>query len=109
MKVDDANLISSSLAASPPQASSAVARDAAARKAATAEGNSGDRVQLSNLTGRLGQVLAGQSQERTRRIDALTRDYQTGKYAPNALESSRALVQETLGATAGEKSPGLAP
>ena len=99
MRVEDPNLAASSMATAP----------AAAPSAATARGNAADRagntdhVELSGFAGRLGSALRAESQTRSQRVAALQREFQSGRFARDAGQTSRALVQETLNASAGEK------
>ena len=59
-----------------------------------------DRVEFSGFAGRLGPVLAAQSQDRAARVAALERTYQGGRYTPDPRQVSQALVRETLAAAA---------
>lgn len=99
MKVEDPNLSPSSIATTPPAApSSGTARGNAAERAGGA-----DRMELSGFAGRLGGVLRAEAQTRAQRVAALEREFQSGRFARDAGQTSRALIQETLSATAGEK------
>jgi hypothetical protein len=100
MKVQDSNLAANSIATTPAAAPSSVA---ARGNAAERAGNT-DRVELSGFAGRLGGALLAQSQARAQRVAALEREFQSGSFARDAGQTSRALVQETLNASAGEKS-----
>jgi hypothetical protein len=100
MKVQDTNLAAPSVATTPAAAPSAMA----ARGNAAGRAGDPDRVELSGFAGRLGGALRAQSQARAQRVAALEREFQAGNFTRDAGQTSRALVQETLNATAGEKS-----
>jgi len=100
MRVQDPNLAAPSIATTPAAAPSAVA----ARGNAAGRAGDTDRVELSGFAGRLGGALQAQSQARAQRVAALEREFQAGNFARDAGQTSRAMVQETLNATAGEKS-----
>ena len=58
----------------------------------------GDRVELSSALGRLSQAISSYASQRAERIQALAGEYQAGRFRPNALATSRALVAEALAA-----------
>jgi anti-sigma28 factor (negative regulator of flagellin synthesis) len=99
MRVEDPNLAASSIATAP----------AAAPSTATTRGNAAersgdtDRVELSGFAGRLGGALRAESQTRAQRVAGLEREFQSGSFSRDARQTSRALVQETLTASAGER------
>jgi len=99
MKVQDPNLAASSITTAPPAASST----AAARGNAAQRAGDTDRVELSGFAGRLGGALRAESQTRAQRVAALEREFQSGGFVRDAGQTSRALVQETLNASAGDK------
>ena len=98
MKVQDPNLAASSKTTALPAAPSTAARGNAAQRAADT-----DRVELSGFAGRLGGALRAESQIRAQRVAALEREFQSGGFVRDAGQTSRALVQETLNASAGDK------
>jgi hypothetical protein len=99
MRVEDPNLAASSIATTPPAApSTAAARGSAAERASDT-----DRLELSGFAGRLGGALRAESQTRAQRVAALEREFQSGGFTRDAGQTSRALVQETLNASAGGK------
>jgi anti-sigma28 factor (negative regulator of flagellin synthesis) len=100
MKVEDANLTAAASTAR-PQAYAPVDTAGGPRTEAARSG-AGDRVELSGTADRLGTVLAAQHEARARRVEALRQDFQSGRLAVNAYETSRGLVSETLRATADE-------
>ena len=101
MKVQDTTLTGTSALAAPPAGT--VARPAGAGDTPAGRLGSGDRVEWSGFAGKLGATLAAQSADRAARVTALTRDYQAGRYKPDAQATSRAMVAETLDVTAGQK------
>jgi hypothetical protein len=94
MKVLDTNLTGTSAAAAPPAGS--VTRPTGLTGAQPGKPASGDHVEFSGFAGKLGATLAAQSADRATRVVALARDYQAGRYQPDSLATSRALVSETL-------------
>lgn len=102
MKVQDSNLTGTSPAAANPPGS--VARPTGFGASPAGKPGAGDRVEFSGIAGKLGATLAAQSAERARRVASLERAYQAGRYTTDAHAISRALVSETLGATAADKS-----
>jgi len=101
MKVLDTNLTATSAAGQ----SSAAAPARPPGQSATPEGSAanGDRVELSGFSGKLSSALGAETQDRAARVAALASQYQAGRYQPDAQETSRALVHETLDAAPGEK------
>ena len=101
MKVQDTSLTGTSARAAPP--AGGVARPAGADDTPAGKLSSGDRVEWSGFAGKLGATLAAQSAGRASRVAALTRDYQAGRYQPDAQATSHAMVAEMLDVTAGQK------
>jgi hypothetical protein len=63
------------------------------KKSSGLEQESGaDQVQLSDLSGRLGQVLSADARNRAERVEKLASEYQAGRYHPKARETSRSMV-----------------
>jgi len=58
----------------------------------------GDRVELSSTLGRLSQAIAAHGAQRADRVHALSTDYQAGRFRPNSVATSRAIVTEALSA-----------
>ena len=56
----------------------------------------GDRVELSSMLGRLSQAINAYSTQRAERVQALTAEYQAGRFRPDSQVTSRALVTEAL-------------
>ena len=100
MKVQDPNLAALSITTTPLAAPS----PAAARGNTAGRAGDTDRVELSGFAARLGGALDAQSQARAQRVAALEREFQAGHFARDAGQTSRAMVEETLHASAGEKS-----
>ena len=55
-----------------------------------------DHVQLSDLSGRLVEMLGAEAPDRTARIEKLTAEYRSGRYQPDALAASQGMVAEAL-------------
>jgi len=99
MKVQDPNLAASSITTAPP----AMTSTAAARGNAAPRVDDTDRVQLSGFAGRLGGALRAESQARAQRVAVLEHEFQSGGFVRDAGQTSRALIQETLNASAGDQ------
>ena len=98
MKVENSKLAGAAAGGTPPPG--AVGRPEALRSAAPGRTATGDRVELSGAAARMGALLGAEANARTERVAALAHDVQAGRYRPDAFETSRALVAETLGAAA---------
>jgi hypothetical protein len=99
MKVEDLNPAAGSIATAPPAAPSSVR----AHGNAVERAGGIDRMELSGFAGRLGIALRAESQTRAQRVTVLEREFQAGTFARDAGQTSRALVEETLSASAVEK------
>ena len=101
MRVYDVNLTSTSAAESGRAQESHKAGSAASGRAAgSGTAGNGDRVEFSSTLGRLSQALAAFSSDRASRVQALASQYQNGHYRLDSAATSRAMVSETLSATA---------
>ena len=60
----------------------------------------GDRVDLSSLGGRISQAMQSLSNQSGQRASQLQKDYQAGRYQPDAQQISHAMLAELSG-TAG--------
>src|SRR5258708_40170515 len=106
MKIDPQNLTAT--VAAPPGAAAEtrpVDRDGPVAGTAPGAGAHGDRVELSGLAGRVQSGLAARRREQQNRVEHLTKQFQSGKYAPDARPVSHALVAETLAASGGASAP----
>ena len=56
----------------------------------------GDRVELSSALGRLAQAISTHTSQHADRVQALSTDYQNGRFRPNAQATSHAMVAEAL-------------
>ena len=56
----------------------------------------GDRVELSSTLGRLSQAIATAGAQRADRVQTLSTDYRNGRFRPNSVVTSRAMVAEAL-------------
>jgi hypothetical protein len=59
-------------------------------------GQDSDRVQLSELSGRLLESLNAESPQLAARLEKLAADYSAGRYQPNSLETSRRIVDDAI-------------
>jgi len=61
-------------------------------------GSGSDHVELSGTLGRLSQALSTFQQDRASHVQALASLYQSGKYRPDSMATSRGMVSEALAA-----------
>lgn len=55
-----------------------------------------DRVHLSDLSGRLVQMLSTDSPDHVARVDKLAADFKAGRYQPDAQATSRGIVKDAM-------------
>lgn len=67
-----------------------------AGRTATTESADGDRVELSTSLGRLSQAIAAHTAQRADRVRALAAEYQAGRFHPNSMVTSRAMIAEAV-------------
>jgi anti-sigma28 factor (negative regulator of flagellin synthesis) len=67
-----------------------------ARKDSAGRLQDGDQVQLSNLSGRLLEMLRADSADRTARIERLAADYKAGRYQADPVEVSRGIIGDAM-------------
>ncbi len=67
-----------------------------ARKSAAGGLQDGDQVQLSNLSGRLLDMVRADSADRTARIERLAADYRAGRYEADPVEVSRGIIGDAM-------------
>jgi len=97
MRVDESTLTD--------QVSSTASRAAESQRVqvdtSSTSGSSGtaasDRVDLSSLAGRISQAMQGLSNQSAQRTNQLQRDYQAGRYQPNAQDIGHAMLAELSG------------
>jgi anti-sigma28 factor (negative regulator of flagellin synthesis) len=65
-------------------------------RAARAADRSSDRVEFSTALGKLSRAIAAQESSRASRVQALAAQYQSGRYRPDALGTSKGMVAEAL-------------
>ena len=104
MKVENSNLTGAAASGTPP--SGAVGREDGLRSSAPGRTGTGDRVELSGSAARIGTLLSVEARTRAQRVSSLARDFQSGRYQPDASQTGRALVAETLGSTADAEAGG---
>jgi hypothetical protein len=63
-----------------------------------ANSSDGDRIELSSALGRLSQAVVAYGTQRGDRVQALSVDYQAGRFRPDSQATSRAIVAEALSA-----------
>jgi hypothetical protein len=98
MRIYDTNLTGTS-AAETGRTQETQKIDRSSQGGASRIGNSGsDSVQLSGALGRLSQTLASFHQDRASKVQALSALYQSGKYQPDSMATSRGMVSEALAA-----------
>jgi len=59
--------------------------------------SSGDRVELSSTMGRLARTIDSYDSDRAMRVQSLAAQYQSGKYQPDSIATSRAIIADSLG------------
>jgi hypothetical protein len=100
MKINDRNLTGAS-AAETGRAQEAKNLSRAATDTSPARGGAGgsnDRVEFSGTMSRLSRALATFESTRASRVQALAVEYQSGKYKPDPVATSKGLVSEALSA-----------
>ena len=102
MKLQDSNLPALSFSTGHTQASDPVGHESGVRPTPRSR-QSGDRVELSNFSGKVAGVLSSAAQTRAGRVESLARAFAAGLHTVDARQTSRALIDETLSTTAGEK------
>ena len=100
MKLEETNLAGPSPLQIRTEAPAAIREEGLAARDARRGAPSGDRVELSSLSGRLAAALAADSGRRAARVASLGAEVQSGNYAIDAPGVGRALVAETLRASA---------
>jgi flagellar biosynthesis anti-sigma factor FlgM len=95
MRVNDTHTQASSAALNGARASEAVGRNAKALGAAAGAGVPGDSVALSSLAERVA-ALDANSAERAARTDRLAAEVASGRYEPDPLAISRAMIEVAL-------------
>jgi anti-sigma28 factor (negative regulator of flagellin synthesis) len=99
MRVYDTNLTGASAAETGrAQESQKLDRNGPAKSSSPGTVSGGDRVELSGALGRLSKSISSFHQNRANRVEALTARYQSGKYQPDSLATSHAMVSESLSA-----------
>ena len=104
MKVEKSNITGAAAGGTPP--SGAVGHKDGPRSSVPGHTGTGDRVELSGPAARIGTLLSVQAGGRAQRVASLARDFQSGRYQPDAAQTGRAMVAETLGSTADSKAGG---
>jgi anti-sigma28 factor (negative regulator of flagellin synthesis) len=93
MRVDENNLTDQlSSTAGRAAESQRIQVDTASTRGATGAG-SGDRVDLSGLTGRISQTLQALAGQSAQRVGQLQKDFQAGRYQPDAGQIATAMAR----------------
>src|SRR5579863_3702936 len=103
MRIEDTNLAGTRASTGRTQPSSAPAWAEISPTGGTGRSDSGDRVELSSLTGALARTLTADAQQRADRVASLAGQFQSERYTADAKAASRGLVNETLSASAEPK------
>ena len=94
MRIDDRNL---NPASAPQSGAASETSRSHAWGAQISESAGGDRSEISGLAGRVSQALAGQSAAREPHLAKVAKEYSAGRYSPDSITISRALISATLG------------
>lgn len=95
MRVSDRNALGTVAAETGRTQESAKVEQGGVAQTARA-GSGGDRIEFSYTLGSVSRSLSSFSSQRAERVQALAADYQSGRYQPDALATSRAMVTEGL-------------
>jgi hypothetical protein len=95
MKIYDHNLTGTSTGAT-SRTSETYGSDRAANSSLYTPRGDGDRVELSDGLRELSRALTAFGRERISNVRALTDEYQSGRYVPDAIATGRALVADAL-------------
>jgi hypothetical protein len=98
MRVYDTNLTGTSAAETGRSLETQKIERSTKGVASRAGGGGPDHVELSGALGRLSQTISSFQQDRASRVQALASVYQSGKYRPDSMATSRAMVSEALSA-----------
>ena len=93
MRIHDPNLTGASAAAS---GAPETQRSGGARGAAAANGIRADRVEISGAVGSIARALTSNAADRAGRVRELTAQYQGGRFQPDPVATSRAIIADAL-------------
>jgi anti-sigma28 factor (negative regulator of flagellin synthesis) len=96
MKVYESNLSGTTGETARAAETQRLDRESSVRTRSTAAPGGGDRVELSNALGSLSRALSSYGSGRSERVQALTEQYQSGKYQADALATSRGMIAEAM-------------
>ena len=97
MRIYDVNLTGSAAAESGrAQESQRSDRAGSSRSGGAGLFGASDRVELSSTLGRLSQAMDADSSALANRVQALASLYQSGKYQPDSMATSRGMVADAL-------------
>jgi anti-sigma28 factor (negative regulator of flagellin synthesis) len=96
MRIYDGNLTGTTAETGRAAETQRPERETSTRGGSSAASGGGDRVELSNALGSLSRALTSYSSGRSSRVEALSAQYQSGQYQPDASATSRGMVAEAL-------------
>jgi anti-sigma28 factor (negative regulator of flagellin synthesis) len=103
MRIDDRQLAGNQAAQSgKASAAQVVDHRGDSRQVDSRWGGAADRVEISDLTGGLARALQASSAERAGRVEQLQRSVSEGRYRPDSVATSRAIVAEMRAAGSGQ-------
>jgi hypothetical protein len=95
MRVYDSNLSGASALQTTRGSETSGSSRAAGGSSYTSKGD-GDRVEISSTLYELSRSLISYSEERTSAVQAISNQYQTGRYRVDAVATGRALISDAL-------------
>ncbi len=98
MRIDDRNLTSVPAESGRTQETQRLGGEDGLRSSSGTAGGGGDQVELSSTLGSLSRAMAAYGTGRQSQVAALAAQYQSGKYQPNSLATSRGMISEALAA-----------
>ncbi|HMD70786.1 MAG TPA: flagellar biosynthesis anti-sigma factor FlgM [Bryobacteraceae bacterium] len=98
MRIDDRNLTTVPAESGRAQEAQRVGREDGLRSDSGTGSGSGDQVELSSTLGSLSRALAAYGSSRQSQVAALAAQYQSGKYQPDSMATSRGMISEALAA-----------
>ncbi len=96
MRVDERNL-SDPVSSAASRAAESQRVQVATSGSADSPAAAGDRVDLSSLAGRIAHTMQTLAHQTSQRVSQLHKDYQAGRYRPDAQQVSRAMLARRTG------------
>jgi hypothetical protein len=97
MRVDDSILSDQVSSTASRAAESQRVQVDTSESSGSSRSSAGDRVDLSSLGGRIAQAMQGLSNQSAQRVSQLQKDYQAGRYQPDAQQIGRNIVAQLSG------------